>query len=96
MGRTRCGPSSQNAPAMVVSPSIHAERSPAATTEWQAARRMAVAPPNGAHTDSRARGSPPLGSTLSSALIPVATCSVVCAPPRERGRVGESLLDQGP
>src|SRR6476661_4412492 len=42
---------------------------------------MAVAPPCGAQTESRPRGSPPLGSTLSSAAIPVATCSVVCAPP---------------
>src|SRR6476660_2502900 len=42
---------------------------------------MAVAPPCGAHTESRPRGSPPLGNTLSSAAIPVATCSVVCAPP---------------
>ena len=42
---------------------------------------MAVAPPCGAHTESRPRGRPPLGSTLSSAAIPVATCSVVCAPP---------------
>src|SRR5215475_9665239 len=45
---------------------------------------MAVAPPNGAHTDSRARGSPPLGSTLSSSAIPVTTrvaYSAVCSPP---------------
>ena len=53
----------QNAPATVFSPSIHAERSPVATTEWQAARRIAVDPPCGAHTDSRPLGSPPLGST---------------------------------
>src|SRR6516164_2474840 len=42
---------------------------------------MAVAPPNGAHTDSRARGRPPLGNTLSSSTIPVATRSEICAPP---------------
>src|SRR5678810_604415 len=42
---------------------------------------MAVAPPWGAQTASRARGSPPFGKILSSAPIPVATCSVVCDPP---------------
>ena len=28
--------------------------------------------------------------------MPVATCSVVCAPPGEGGRVGKALLDQRP
>ena len=71
----------QNAPVMVLSPSIQADVRRAATIEWQAARRIAVTPPRGAQTDSRPRGRPPFGKTLSSRSIPVATCSVVCAPP---------------
>jgi hypothetical protein len=76
-GRTRIAPSSQNWPVMVPSPSIHAARSPFRAAEWQAARRIAVAPPCGIHTESLPRGNPPPGKMASSAWIPVATGSAV-------------------
>ena len=76
-GRTRIGPSCQNSPAIVPSPSIHAERSPAAATVWHAALRIAVAPPFGSQTESRPRGSPPLGRMPSRGAMPVATGSAV-------------------
>lgn len=76
-GRTRTGPSSQNSPEMVPSPSIQAARSPVDATVIHADRRIPVAPPCGSHTDSRPRGSPPFGRIPSSRTIPVATGSAV-------------------
>src|SRR4051812_21399763 len=76
-GRTRIGPSSQNGPATVPSPSIHTALSPWATVVWQAALRTAVAPPCGIHTVSRPRGRPRPGRIASSTSMPVATGSAV-------------------
>ncbi len=77
-GRTRSGPSSQNAPAIVPATSIQAARSPCAIAVLHAARMMEVAPPPGSHTVSRPSGNPPPGSALSSCAIPVTTGSAVC------------------
>jgi len=76
-GRTRTGPSSQNSPEIVPSPSIQAARSPVDATVRHADLRIAVAPPCGIHTESLPRGNPPPGKIASSGGIPVATGSAV-------------------
>ena len=70
-GRITSGPSPHPRP-RVRSPSIQAERSPEASIDRQAWERIAVAPLAGVpQTVARPRGSPPLGSTVSKAEIPV-------------------------
>jgi hypothetical protein len=76
-GRTRTGPSCQNSPEIVPSPSIHAARSPVDATVRHADLRIAVAPPWGSQTESLPLGRPPLGRIPSSGGIPVATGSAV-------------------
>src|SRR6266550_2437966 len=76
-GLTRIGPSSQNRPATVPSPSIHTALSPWATVVVHAALNTAVAPPCGIHTVNLLRGNPRPGRIASSGSIPVATGSAV-------------------
>ena len=76
-GLTRIGPSSQNGPAIVPSPSIHTALSPCATVVLHAALSTAVAPPCGIQTVNLPRGNPRPGRMESSASIPVATGSAV-------------------
>src|SRR5512135_3115968 len=69
-GRTRSGPSRQQAPATMWQASIQTERSPPDTVRRQAARSRAAAPGPGLQTAIRPRWNPPSGRTESRAVTP--------------------------